>query len=129
MSFPDAPRHVEIRVGDRTVAAAEVTIAAGPEGTARTSLHAAAGLRRLVASTYQAASGAGAANMRELVAQMAALGDAARQAFAGHPDLLRILDPNSAQVPLRVQEIIVFVIVASVITSIVSPAFAAQFSK
>jgi hypothetical protein len=43
MSFPDAPRHVEIRVGDRTVAAAEVTTAAGPEGTARTSLHAVAG--------------------------------------------------------------------------------------
>ena len=44
-----------------------------------------------------------------------ALGEAARQAFAGHPDLLRILDPNSAQVPLRVQEIIVFVIVASML--------------
>ena len=43
MSFPDNPRHVEIRVGDQMVAAAEVTTAAGPEGTARTSLHAAAG--------------------------------------------------------------------------------------
>ncbi|MEY4580978.1 MAG: hypothetical protein RL701_5681 [Pseudomonadota bacterium] len=32
--------------------------------------------------TYQAASGAGAANMRELVAQMAALGDAARPLLA-----------------------------------------------
>jgi hypothetical protein len=43
MTQPDAPRHVEIRDGDRTVAAAEVTTAAGPEGTARTSLRAAAG--------------------------------------------------------------------------------------
>ncbi len=43
MSFPDTPRHIEIRVGDRMVAAAEVTTTAGPEGTARTSLHAAAG--------------------------------------------------------------------------------------
>jgi len=36
MSFPDTPRHVEIRVGDQMVAAAEVTTTAGPEGTART---------------------------------------------------------------------------------------------
>jgi hypothetical protein len=43
MSYPQTPRHIEIRVGDRLVAAAEVTTAAGPEGTARTSLHAAAG--------------------------------------------------------------------------------------
>jgi hypothetical protein len=43
MTHPDAPRHVEIRDGDRTIAAAEVTTAAGPEGTARTSLRAAAG--------------------------------------------------------------------------------------
>ena len=43
MTSPDIPRHVEIRDGDKMVAAAEVTTAAGPEGTARTSLHAAAG--------------------------------------------------------------------------------------
>jgi hypothetical protein len=43
MSYAQIPRHIEIRVGDRLVAAAEVTTAAGPEGTARTSLHAAAG--------------------------------------------------------------------------------------
>jgi hypothetical protein len=43
MTYPHTPRHVEIRDGDRTVAAAEVTTAAGPEGTARTSLRAAAG--------------------------------------------------------------------------------------
>ena len=43
MTSPDTPRHVELRDGDKMVAAAEVTTAAGPEGTARTSLHAAAG--------------------------------------------------------------------------------------
>ena len=40
MTNPDSPRHVEVRDGDRIVAAAEVTTAKGPEGTARTSLHA-----------------------------------------------------------------------------------------
>jgi len=40
-------------------------------------LHAAAGLKRLVASTYQAASGAGVAGIRELSAQIAAVADRA----------------------------------------------------
>ena len=43
MSDPDAARHVEIKDGDRMVAAAEVTTARGPEGTARTSLRAISG--------------------------------------------------------------------------------------
>ncbi len=43
MTNPDMSRHVEVRVGDQTVAAAEVTTAEGAEGTARTSLHAASG--------------------------------------------------------------------------------------
>lgn len=43
MTSPDTPRHVEIMDGDRMVAAAEVTTAAGPAGTARTSLRAAPG--------------------------------------------------------------------------------------
>jgi adenylate cyclase len=47
--------------------------------------------------------------------QIPALGQAARQAFAGYPDLVRVLDPNSAQVPLRVQEVIVFVLVAAML--------------
>jgi hypothetical protein len=38
MSNPDTPRHVEVKDGDQTVAAAEVTTAEGAEGTARTSL-------------------------------------------------------------------------------------------
>jgi hypothetical protein len=43
MTNPAASRHVEVRVGDQTVAAAEVTTAEGAEGTARTTLHAASG--------------------------------------------------------------------------------------
>jgi len=39
MTNPD-PRHLEVKDGDRTVAAAEVTTTKGPAGTARTSLHA-----------------------------------------------------------------------------------------
>jgi hypothetical protein len=41
MTFPQTPRHVEIRNGGQIVAAAEVSTPAA--GTARTSLHAAAG--------------------------------------------------------------------------------------
>jgi hypothetical protein len=41
MTFPETPRHVEIRNGGQIVAAAEVSMPTA--GTARTSLHAAAG--------------------------------------------------------------------------------------
>jgi hypothetical protein len=41
MTFPETPRHVEIRNGGQIVVAAEVSMPAA--GTARTSLHAAAG--------------------------------------------------------------------------------------
>jgi hypothetical protein len=43
MNDHDASRHVEVRIGDQTVAAADVTTAKGAEGTARTSLHATSG--------------------------------------------------------------------------------------
>jgi hypothetical protein len=43
MNDHEASRHVEVRIGDQTVAAAEVTTAEGAEGTARTSLHATSG--------------------------------------------------------------------------------------
>jgi hypothetical protein len=43
MTSSDASRRVEVRDGDRTIAAAEVTTSAGAEGTARTSLHAFSG--------------------------------------------------------------------------------------
>ena len=42
MTEPES-RHVEVKEGDQTIAAAEVTTAAGAEGTARTSLHAPSG--------------------------------------------------------------------------------------
>ena len=40
MTHPETPRYVEVKDGDHTVAAAEVTTARGPAGTARTSLRA-----------------------------------------------------------------------------------------
>jgi hypothetical protein len=43
MNNPVVSTHVEVKVGDQTVAAADVTTAQGAEGTARTSLHAASG--------------------------------------------------------------------------------------
>jgi hypothetical protein len=43
MTNPEAPRHVEIKDGDQTVAAAEVTTTQNAGGTARASLHAASG--------------------------------------------------------------------------------------
>jgi hypothetical protein len=43
MIDPDASRHVEVKDGDRTIAAADVTTAEGAGGTARTSLHASSG--------------------------------------------------------------------------------------
>ena len=43
MTSPDTPRHIEIKDGDQTVAAAEVTTPSEAGGTARASLHAASG--------------------------------------------------------------------------------------
>ena len=43
MTSPDMPRHVEVGDGGQPVAAAEVTTAAGADGTVRASLHASAG--------------------------------------------------------------------------------------
>jgi hypothetical protein len=43
MTDPGTPRHVEIKDGDRTVAAAEVTTSQEHDGTAQASLHAASG--------------------------------------------------------------------------------------
>jgi hypothetical protein len=43
MTGPGRPRHVEIKDGDQTVAAAEVTTSQEPGGTAQALLHAAAG--------------------------------------------------------------------------------------
>jgi hypothetical protein len=43
MTDPDTPRHIEIRDGDQTIAAAEVMTCEEAAGTARVSLHAAPG--------------------------------------------------------------------------------------
>jgi hypothetical protein len=43
MTSPDTSRHVEVKEGGQTVAAAEVTTSGQADGTARTSLHTAAG--------------------------------------------------------------------------------------
>lgn len=43
MADPGTPRHVEVKEGDQTVAAAEVTTSQEADGTAQASLHAAAG--------------------------------------------------------------------------------------
>jgi len=39
MTNPEVPRHIEVKEGDRTVGAAEVSTAQGAEGTVRTSLY------------------------------------------------------------------------------------------
>ena len=43
MTSPDKSRHVEVKDGDQTVAAAEVTAVEHAEGTIRTSLHPSSG--------------------------------------------------------------------------------------
>ena len=43
MTSPDMPRHIEVGEDGQPVAAAEVTTAAGADGTVRASLHASAG--------------------------------------------------------------------------------------
>jgi len=43
MADPGTPRHVEVKEGDQTVAAAEVTTSQEADGTAQASLHAASG--------------------------------------------------------------------------------------
>jgi hypothetical protein len=43
MTGPDITHHVEVKDGDQTVAAAEVTTTGQADGTVRTSLHAASG--------------------------------------------------------------------------------------
>ena len=47
--------------------------------------------------------------------QNPALHDAAVKAFSGHPEILETFDPNSAQISLRIQELVVFMIVAGIL--------------
>ena len=39
MTSPDEPRHVEVKIGEQTIAVAEVTCCGPPGGTVRTSLY------------------------------------------------------------------------------------------
>ena len=77
---PEVPLVVS-EVNPHALAAIPKGIVANPNCTTmaampvRGPLHAAAGLKRLVVSTYQAASGAGVAGIRELAAQFAAAGE------------------------------------------------------
>ena len=47
--------------------------------------------------------------------EMPALRDATQLAFADFPFFLQDMDPNNAQIPLRVQEVVVFAIVAAIL--------------
>jgi aspartate-semialdehyde dehydrogenase len=81
-SDPEVPLVVS-EVNARALASLPKGIVANPNCTTMAAmpvlkpLHEAAGLKRLVASTYQSVSGAGQAGVRELAAQMAAVGAAA----------------------------------------------------
>jgi aspartate-semialdehyde dehydrogenase len=80
-SDPDVPL-VVAEVNAHALASTPKGIIANPNCTTMAAmpvlkpLHAAAGLKRLVASTYQSVSGAGGAGIRELAAQIKAAGDA-----------------------------------------------------
>jgi aspartate-semialdehyde dehydrogenase len=63
-------------------------------------LHREAGLKRLVASTYQAASGAGIAGIRELAGQLAAASSGDVAALARHGDAVAMPAPAKWAVPL-----------------------------
>ena len=81
---PDVPLVVS-EVNAHALASIPKGIVANPNCTTMAAmpvlkpLHAAAGLKRLVASTYQSVSGAGVEGVRELAAQMAAAGEASHR--------------------------------------------------
>jgi aspartate-semialdehyde dehydrogenase len=81
---PDVPLVVS-EVNPQQIAAARKGIIANPNCTTMAAmpvlkpLHDEAGLTRLIASTYQAVSGAGIAGVDELATQVAAVGDKARE--------------------------------------------------
>ncbi|HEY1750732.1 MAG TPA: aspartate-semialdehyde dehydrogenase [Caulobacteraceae bacterium] len=90
--------HALARIPKRIVANPNcTTMAAMP---ALKPLHDAAGLKRLVASTYQAASGAGLAGVRELAAQYAAAAGADLERLARDTTALALPAPAKWAVPL-----------------------------
>lgn len=86
---PDVPLVVS-EVNPEAISGARKGIIANPNCTTMVAmpvlapLHAEAGLRRLVVSTYQAVSGAGRAGVGELANQLSAGGDPAALALDGH---------------------------------------------
>lgn len=101
---PDVPL-VVAEVNPHTLAALPKGIIANPNCTTMAAmpalkpLHAAAGLKRLIASTYQAVSGAGVAGIEELNEQIQAAGaDAAKLAYDGHA--LDLPAPKKWAVPI-----------------------------
>ena len=63
-------------------------------------LHAAAGLKRLVVSTYQAVSGAGVAGIRELEAQIRVVGHGAADALSRDPSTVALPTPEKWVAPI-----------------------------
>jgi len=103
-SDPDVPLVVS-EVNPHALASIPKGIIANPNCTTMAAmpvlklLHAAAGLKRLVASTYQAVSGAGAAGIRELTGQILAAGDAI-EALAMDGEAVSFPTPQKWAVPI-----------------------------
>ncbi|MET0271403.1 MAG: aspartate-semialdehyde dehydrogenase [Phenylobacterium sp.] len=101
---PDVPLVVS-EVNPHALASIPKGIVANPNCTTMAAmpvlqpLHRAAGLTRLVASTYQAASGAGVAGIRELTGQVSAAG-AGREALARDGRAVAFPPPAKWAVPL-----------------------------
>jgi aspartate-semialdehyde dehydrogenase len=101
---PDVPLVVS-EVNAHALASIPKGIVANPNCTTMAAmpvlgpLHRAAGLKRLVASTYQAVSGAGVAGVRELEAQIRAASDGGA-ALAGHGDAVAFPAPGQWAVPI-----------------------------
>ena len=102
---PDVPLVVS-EVNPEALASIPKGIVANPNCTTMAAmpvlgpLHREAGLKRLVASTYQAASGAGIAGIRELAGQLAAIASGDLAALARHGDALAMPAPAKWAVPL-----------------------------
>jgi aspartate-semialdehyde dehydrogenase len=102
---PDVPLVVS-EVNPEALASIPKGIVANPNCTTMAAmpvlgpLHREAGLKRLVASTYQAASGAGIAGIRELAGQLAAIAPGDLAALARHGDALAMPEPAKWAVPL-----------------------------
>ncbi len=102
---PDVPL-VVAEVNPEALASIPKGIVANPNCTTMAAmpvlkpLHAEAGLKRLIASTYQAASGAGVAGIQELAGQIAAVAGQDVAGLADSGDAVKLPDPKKWAVPL-----------------------------